>query len=495
MGIVYRAYDEMLGRDVAIKFLLPERVGSGEAGARFLREARAVARLSHPNVIALYDVGQEEGWHYLVLEYIPGKNLHDAMVIRGSPLPLQAALHAVRGALQALDYAHAHGIVHRDIKPEHIMVTPEGQVKVADFGLAVARGDVRLTQEGVIMGTVLYLAPEVVSGQTASERADLYAIGAVLYELLSGHPPFSGDTPMAILPQILSAPVTSLRLLDATIPPEIDRLTLRLLAKDPDERPATAGEVLAALSETTAPAQTERASPPLTRTSSAPSAYQQPGQSVRILLVDDQALFRAGLRTLLSAQRDFEIVGEAANGEEALRLAQESCPDVVLMDLRMPVLDGVAATRRLCAASPDCRVIMLTTFDDDEYIYEGLRAGALGYMLKDADPEVLFQAIRAAARGEAVLQPSVAAKVVAQFARMAGQTPPPSSPEPLIEPLSEREREVLAHVAEGQTNKEIAAALFITEGTVKNHVTNILGKLGVRDRTQAALKAKELGLF
>jgi DNA-binding NarL/FixJ family response regulator len=138
---------------------------------------------------------------------------------------------------------------------------------------------------------------------------------------------------------------------------------------------------------------------------------------------------------------------------------------------------------------------MLTTFDDDEYIYEGLRAGALGYMLKDADPEVLFQAIRAAARGEAVLQPSVAAKVVAQFARMAGQTPSPSSPEPLIEPLSDREREVLAHVAEGKTNREIAAALFITEGTVKNHVTNILGKLGVRDRTQAALKAKELGLF
>jgi DNA-binding NarL/FixJ family response regulator len=497
MGIVYRAYDETLGRDVAIKFLLPERVGSGEAGARFLREARAVARLSHPNVIALYDVGQEQGWHYLVLEYIPGQNLHDAMVARGGPLPFQEALHAIRGALQALAYAHAHGVVHRDIKPEHIMVTLEGQVKVADFGLAVARGDVRLTQEGVILGTVLYLAPEVVSGQAANERADLYAIGAVLYELLSGRPPFSGDNPMAVLSQILSAPVTSLRLLDATIPAEIDRLVLRLLAKDPNERPATAGEVLMALSPSTetAPAQIERTTPPVIRTSSSPGACQQPGQGVRILLADDQALFRAGLRTLLSTQRDFEIVGEAANGEEALRLAQEWCPDVVLMDLRMPVLDGVAATRRLCAVRPDCQVIILTTFDDDEYIYEGLRAGALGYMLKDADPEVLFQAIRAASRGEAVLQPSVAAKVVAQFARMAEQTPSPSSPQPLIEPLSDREREVLAHIAQGKTNREIASALFITEGTVKNHVTNILGKLGVRDRTQAALKAKELGLL
>jgi len=209
-------------------------------------------------------------------------------------------------------------------------------------------------------------------------------------------------------------------------------------------------------------------------------------------LVDDQALFRAGLRTLLSVQPDFQIVGEAENGQDALRAAETYCPDVVLMDLRMPVLDGVAATRRLCEIRPDCRVVMLTTFDDDEYIFEGLRAGALGYLLKDAAPDVLYHAIRAAARGESVLQPAVAAKVVSQFARLT-PTPPPE--QELIEPLSEREIEVLALIAEGQTNREIAEALFIANGTVKNHVTNILGKLGVRDRTQAALKAKELGLI
>jgi DNA-binding NarL/FixJ family response regulator len=501
MGIVYRAYDETLGREVAIKFLLPERVGSGEAGARFLREARAVARLSHPNVMTLYDVGHEANWHYLVLEYIPGHNLHDAMVERGGPLSLNESLHAIRGALQALAYAHAHGIVHRDVKPEHIMVTPGKQVKVTDFGLASAQGDVRLTQEGTIMGTVLYMAPEVVSGQGAGERADLYATGAVLYELLSGRPPFTGDTTMAILSQILSAPVTSLRILDATIPTEIDRLVLRLLAKEPSDRPASANEVLASLAGAVgqtgdaAPTHPERttrpAAPP---SSSSPGVPQQQEQQVRILLVDDQALFRAGLRTLLSVQPGFEVVGEAANGEEALRQAQELCPDVVLMDLRMPVLDGVAATHRLCAMRPDCRVIVLTTFDDDEYIYEGLHAGALGYMLKDAAPEALFAAIRAAARGESVLQPSVAAKVVAQFTRMAERPPSPLS-ESLVEPLSDREREVLEHIALGETNKEIAAALYIAEGTVKNHVTNILGKLSVRDRTQAVLKAKEMELI
>jgi len=214
---------------------------------------------------------------------------------------------------------------------------------------------------------------------------------------------------------------------------------------------------------------------------------------IRILLVDDQALFREGLRTLLSVHADLEVVGEAGNGEEALRLAAAAHPNVVLMDVQMPVLDGVAATRRLRAAQPECHVIMLTTFDDDEKVFEGLRAGAVGYLLKDAPSEKLVEAIRAAARGESFLQPSVAAKVVAEFTRLAEKAPP--RPQPLIEPLSERELEILRFVADGATNKEIAARLVIAEGTVKNHLTNILGKLSVRDRVQAALKAKELGLI
>jgi DNA-binding NarL/FixJ family response regulator len=213
---------------------------------------------------------------------------------------------------------------------------------------------------------------------------------------------------------------------------------------------------------------------------------------IRVLLVDDQALFREGLRTILSLHADIEVVGEASNGEEAINLARQFSPAVVLMDLRMPVLDGVAATRRLRSEQPGGRVIALTTFDDDENVFECLRAGAVGYLLKDAPSEKLVEAIRAAARGESFLQPSVAAKVVAEFARLSGQPKPPHSA--LVEPLSEREREILSLIATGASNKEIANALFIAEGTVKNHVTNILGKLGVRDRTQAALKAKELGL-
>ena len=214
---------------------------------------------------------------------------------------------------------------------------------------------------------------------------------------------------------------------------------------------------------------------------------------IRILLVDDQSLFREGLHTLLSAQADFEVVGEAANGEQALQLATTMHPQVVLMDLRMPLMDGVSATRALHTAQPECRVIVLTTFDDDENVFEGLRAGAVGYLLKDTPSEKLFEAIRAAARGESFLQPSIAAKVIAEFARMSGK-PGGLTGSPLPEPLSERELEILRLVAHGASNREIAAALVIAEGTVKNHVTNILGKLGVSDRTQAALKARELGL-
>jgi DNA-binding NarL/FixJ family response regulator len=214
---------------------------------------------------------------------------------------------------------------------------------------------------------------------------------------------------------------------------------------------------------------------------------------IRILLVDDQPLFREGLRTLLSVHPDFEVVGEAANGLEAIRLVRLHLPSVVLMDLQMPVLDGVAATRRLHEEQPDCRVIVLTTFDDDEMVFDGLRAGAVGYLLKDAPSEKLAEAIRVAARGETFLQPSVAAKVVAEFARLTKKAVVP--PTSLVDPLSERELEILRLIAQGASNREIAGTLFLAEGTVKNHVTNILGKLEVRDRTQAALKAKESSLI
>jgi DNA-binding NarL/FixJ family response regulator len=215
---------------------------------------------------------------------------------------------------------------------------------------------------------------------------------------------------------------------------------------------------------------------------------------VRVLLVDDQALFREALAVLLGVRADVEVVGEAADGAEALHRAAELAPDVVLMDLHMPVLNGIAATRRMRVEHPAVRVIALTTFDDDEEVFAALRAGAVGYLLKDVSSARLVEAVLAAARGESVLQPSVAAKVVARFAQLPDATAPPP-PQPLVVPLSERELAVLRLLAEGESNREIAAALFLAEGTVKNHVTNVLAKLGARDRTQAALRARALDLL
>ncbi|MFD2093482.1 response regulator [Blastococcus deserti] len=219
-----------------------------------------------------------------------------------------------------------------------------------------------------------------------------------------------------------------------------------------------------------------------------------PDRPVRVLLADDQALFREALATLLGVRGEVEVVGEAGDGAEAIRQCAAHRPDVVLMDLHMPVLDGVAATRRLRVEQPEVRVLALTTFDDDEDVFAALRAGAVGYLLKDVSSDRLLEAVLAAARGESVLQPSVAAKVVARFATLPEDGAPPARPQPLVVPLSDRELEVLRLLADGSSNREIAASLFLAEGTVKNHVTNVLAKLGARDRTQAALRGRALGL-
>ena len=217
-------------------------------------------------------------------------------------------------------------------------------------------------------------------------------------------------------------------------------------------------------------------------------------KKIRLMLVDDQSLFREALRTLLALQDDFEIVAEAENGERAIALSRVHRPDVVLMDLRMPVMGGVESTRRILASLPATRVVVLTTFEEDEEIFDAMRAGALGYLLKACSADKLCESVRAAAKGTSVLEPSVAARMMAELNRLTareGRRPAPV----LADPLSEREISVLKLLASGCSNKEIGGRLNITEGTVKNHMTNVLGKLGVLDRTQAALKARELGLI
>lgn len=217
-------------------------------------------------------------------------------------------------------------------------------------------------------------------------------------------------------------------------------------------------------------------------------------KKIRVLIVDDQMLMRQGLATLLELEPDLEVAGQAGDGIEAVALVRELKPHVVLMDVRMPRLNGVDATRLVRAQAPETQVIILTTFDDDEYVFEGLRAGAMGYLLKDVSSEDLTDAIRRVARGEALIQPSIARKVVSEFARLGAPDKKNPAHAELLDPLSERELEILKLLAQGMSNREIAETLFITEGTTKNHISNIFSKLGVRDRTQAVLRAQEIGL-
>lgn len=214
---------------------------------------------------------------------------------------------------------------------------------------------------------------------------------------------------------------------------------------------------------------------------------------IRLLIVDDQRLMREGLRTLLELEHGFEVAGEADAGQTALDMYAGLLPDVVLMDIRMPGMDGVEATRRLCARWPQARVIILTTFDDDANVFEGLRAGAVGYLLKDLSGQELAEAVRTVFKGGGLIEPTVARRVMAEFARL--HPPIRTIDEILADPLSEREQEILKLVSAGLSNREIGARLGLAEGTVKNYVTNVLQKIGVRDRTQAALRGRELGLI
>ena len=212
--------------------------------------------------------------------------------------------------------------------------------------------------------------------------------------------------------------------------------------------------------------------------------------SIRVLVADDQSMVRAGFRMLLSREEDIEVVAEASNGLEAVDKAARFRPTVILMDIRMPELDGLEATRRILAADDTARILVLTTFDLDEYVYEALRIGASGFVLKDDPPEQLLGAIRIVAGGDALLSPAITKRVIKQFTRM-----PQASPPKQLEELTEREVEVFRLITRGLSNAEIGQELYISDTTVKTHITHILQKLDLRDRVQAVVLAYETGLF
>jgi len=212
---------------------------------------------------------------------------------------------------------------------------------------------------------------------------------------------------------------------------------------------------------------------------------------IRVVIADDQALLRGGFRMILESQQDIEVIGEAADGREALEQSRALSPDVVLMDIRMPELDGLEATRQLVGADHAPRVLILTTFDLDEYVYEAMKAGASGFLLKEVRPEQLADAVRVVAAGETLVAPAITRRLIEEF---VSRRPPGSGTPPEVSELTERELEVFRLVARGLSNSEIAAMLFVSEATVKTHITHVLAKLGLRDRVQAVVLAYESGL-
>ena len=225
-------------------------------------------------------------------------------------------------------------------------------------------------------------------------------------------------------------------------------------------------------------------------------------ESIRVLLVDDQEIVRQGLSTILKYAAGIEVVGQAGDGREAIALAKDLRPDVVLMDLKMPRLGGIPATRRICEAHPETRVIILTTYDTDDLVFQGIKAGAKGYLLKDASSETLVEAIRGVVEGESQLDPGIARRVLDEFQRLVDLPAPPSAERSreeavesgILEPLTPREEEVLNLLVEGLSNREIGTRLHLTEGTIKNYVSAIIAKLQANDRTHAVVTALRRGL-
>lgn len=249
MSEVYLAFQQSLHRHVALKVMRADFVGSSDHEQRFLQEARAVASLMHPNIVQVYDVGKYESIHYIAQEYVPGSNLH-AYIQRRGALPLAEAVSILWQATSALQKAASIGLVHRDIKPDNLLLTPDGEVKIADFGLARARGQSQnLTAVGVTLGTPLYMSPEQIQGLTVDSRSDLYSLGATAFHMLSGRPPFTGDTALALAMQHMQTPPPALDKLRPDLPPALVAIVHKLLQKDPSERFSSAMELARSLRE------------------------------------------------------------------------------------------------------------------------------------------------------------------------------------------------------------------------------------------------------
>jgi len=403
MGNVYAGTDTLTGETVAIKQLRPElTTAAPDLVERFLREGEALRRLNHPNIVKVLNTVDEGNRHYIIMEYVGGGSLAD-LLLREPRLPLDRGVSIGLELSDALSRAHHLQILHRDIKPANILLAEDGTPRLTDFGLARMGEMPRLTETGTILGTLSYLSPEVFEGRAVNERSDIWSFGVVLFEMLAGRLPFNGDTAFDLMWAVKTHPLPVIENLRGGMPPALANLIRRMLRKDNPARPESARQVGAEL-ETIQKAlrgSQARAAPPL----------------IRVLIADDHAVVRQGLRMFIDLQDDMQVVGEGTDGAEAVQLAQTLKPDLVLLDLVMPQMDGVEATAKIKAACPETRVIILTSFGEDDKVLPAIRAGAQGYLLKDIRPEALVQAVREAHQGKTQLHPEIAKKLMDMLAK------------------------------------------------------------------------------
>lgn len=537
VGMVYRAQDQDLDRPVVIKFL--DKGEADDAGwdalsARFLREARTVAHLSHPNIMAIYDMGQEQGWEYLVLEYVSGGDLYTLLRQHGGQLPEVDAIPIITSILQALAYAHGQGIIHRDIKPANILLTPAGQVKVADFSLARSNQDTRLTKDGSITGTLAYLAPECLQGSASDTRADLYSLGCVCYELLTGQPPFNADNPGALVDKILHSAFEAPQKFNLQISPAIEQFILRLLNNDPARRYESAEQALAELGNikdglakgrpddlgeaflligasnnlaTALEADRRQLAgqiqasiiEPLRLLLAQAATFEQtlPGQPAARMAVsvlsslarqvlqqanDLEAGLRPAILDALGLEPAFEALAERYRRAYGLRLElqvarlpQRPPPAVELALFRwmqdfLEALRSQNVNQATIGFKQDGHTLRFDLFYP-AVLY--LSENELAAMRQKLEPLGGQLSVGRSAQGEAHLALCIALRRKIHF--------------------TAQEQQILNALVLGLSNKEIARRLCISPRTVNYHLNNIFTKLGVRTRTEAAVIALRQG--
>lgn len=546
-GIVYKAHDLMLDRDVAVKFLSPKYFSSTDAAARFLREARLVARLSHPNIMSIFDVGEDHGWQYLVFEYIPGSDLHMLMSKRAESWTTTDVLPILKASLEALAYAHEQGVIHRDINPENIMLTPQGQLKLTDFGLAFAHEEVRLTQDDGMVGTVLYMSPEMIQGKAIDPRTDLYSLGLVFYEVLTGEPPFAGEQFAQILSKAIYTDPVRLGVRRPDISPTLESVITRLMMKEPDRCYASAQDVLNALYGRSDD-ETQEPSAEVVQSNAAADSLDDDSKQQQALLLyasteDIVAALESERRRMAGLLKNDVIeplnllLSQAGTYEKTLgtnqmahlavsvlsTLARQVLQQVHDLDENLqpmaletmglePALENLAnqirRTRGLgihlelvrlpARLSARMELALFRLCQDYFDAIQTIGANRVQISLKRRDEAAEFELTNNA---RAILDDRALTGAREWLEQLGGTWDAETGSNRILirfgltKPveLTPRELDVIRLVAEGLSNKEIGQLLAISPRTVNFHLDNLFAKLGVRSRTEAAILALRQG--